>query len=251
MATETPIPGELLNRIAAYARLHLLDTVPSTNDYALNLAGSREPAVVVARQQTRGRGRFRRRWFADEDSLIFSLLIFPAPGAAQASGLTQISGLALCRAIEELTGLKPQIRWPNDIMLQNRKLAGILCEGRRDAVAIGVGVNVNQQSFPDSVPEAGSIRLATGRAWDRIELLERFLADLFRSLDQLRTSGFTGLLDAIKQRSLVINRRVEVRTALRRRVGTVLDLDAEGRIVLRTDSGRLEVLNAGQVRHLR
>uniref|UniRef100_A0A7C4GIG3 Biotin--[acetyl-CoA-carboxylase] ligase n=1 Tax=candidate division WOR-3 bacterium TaxID=2052148 RepID=A0A7C4GIG3_UNCW3 len=245
------IPGELLSRLAQFGRLHILDSVASTNDHAFSLADSREPAIVVARRQTRGRGRFRRRWFGDDNSLLFSLLLFPAPGSPEQAGLTQLAGLALCIAIERVTGLKPQIRWPNDVTVEGKKLAGILCESRRDAVVVGVGVNVNQTSFPETLKDAVSLQLATGRSWDKFALLEAFVAEFTLWLDRSHKGESQTCLSAIKDRSAVLLHRVEVRSFLRRHVGTVIDLDAEGRILLRLDSGRLVLLNAGQVRRLR
>ncbi len=255
LSSAEQIPGELLARLTRFGRVYLLDTVTSTNDYAFTLADKREPAVVIARHQTRGRGRFRRPWYADSDSLTFSVLLFqqlaeteePVPVAQ----VTQLTGLALCRAIEDITGLEPLIRWPNDIMLNNRKIAGILCEQRKDAVAVGIGLNVNQTEFPEDLPEAGSLCLAGGRILEKLELLEKILGHLFTFLRQAREGEQTQLLAAIKNRSAVLHRRVEIRTLFRRHIGTVVDLDAEGRIVLRTTSGRLAIINSGQARRLR
>jgi biotin-(acetyl-CoA carboxylase) ligase len=133
---------------------------------------------------------------------------------------------------------------------KEKKLAGLLCEGRCGAVAVGIGLNVSQESFPEDLPEAGSLFLATGCKSDPLELLQSFCGRLTDLLSRA-ASGDTGpLLAAVKERSATLHRRVEVQTLLRRHVGTVVDLDAEGRIVLRTDPGRLVVLNAGQVRRL-
>ena len=245
------IPGELIARLSGFGRVHLLDTVDSTNEYAFTLAMTAEPAIVVARCQTKGRGRFRRDWHSDDDSLTFSLLLFPEPGAGLTSRLTQFAGLSVCLALENLTGTKPLIRWPNDIMLSDRKLAGILCEQRKAAVAVGVGLNLNQQSFPAELPEAGSLRQLTGKTWPKFDVLEAVVAAFFDTLDKSRAGRDAELLDAIRNRSSVLHHRVEVKSLLRTRVGTVIDLDAEGRIVLRTESGRLSVLDVGQVRRLR
>jgi BirA family biotin operon repressor/biotin-[acetyl-CoA-carboxylase] ligase len=248
----TEVAGEQLARLSQYGSIHLLDEVESTSDYAFGLASEHKPAVVLAGRQTKGRGRFRRPWLSDEDSLTASLLLFTdAPDFPHPSFLTHLAGLALCRAIKEVTGLQTQIRWPNDITCSEKKLAGILCESRKNAVAVGVGLNVNQQSFPEDLPEAGSLRLATGRTWDSMVLLEGFLREM---LDGIRRAGkgeTARILADIKERSAVMHRRVEVKTLLRRHVGTVIDIDSEGRIVLRSDSGRLVVLDAGDVRRLR
>jgi BirA family biotin operon repressor/biotin-[acetyl-CoA-carboxylase] ligase len=248
----TEVAGEQLAGLARYGSVHLLDEVGSTNDYALSLAAKRVTAVVIARRQTKGRGRFKREWFSDEGSLAASLLLFTdAPGFPHPSFLTHLAGLALSRAVDEVAGLSTQIRWPNDVMHKDKKLAGILCEGRRNAVAVGIGLNVNQESFPEDLPDAGSLRTATGRPWDKLVLLESFLRELFSGIERTGKGESAQVLADIKGRSAIMHRRVEVRTFLRKHVGTVIDLDAEGRIVLRTDSGRLVVLGAGDVRRLR
>jgi BirA family biotin operon repressor/biotin-[acetyl-CoA-carboxylase] ligase len=248
----TEVAGEQLAGLARYGSVHLLDEVGSTNDYALSLVAKHSTAIVVSRRQTKGRGRFKRKWFSDDASLTASLLLFTdAPDFPHPSFLTHLAGLALSRAIGEVAGLATQIRWPNDIIHKDKKLAGILCDGRRHAVAVGVGLNVNQESFPEELPDALSLRLATGRAWDKLVLLESFLRGLFASIELAGKGESARVLADIKNRSAIMHRRVEVQTLLRKHVGTVIDLDDEGRVVLRTDSGRLVVLAAGDARRLR
>jgi len=247
----TEVSGERLAGLARYGGVHLLDEVGSTNDYALGLASKHTKAIVVARRQTNGRGRFRRQWFSDDSSLTASLLLFTnTPGFPHSSLVVHLAGLALSRAVDETVGLPTQIRWPNDIMLNDRKLAGILCEGRRNSIAVGIGLNLNQDSLPEDLPDAVSLRMATGKQWDKLYLLENFLREMFTCIEKTAKGESTQVLADIKQRSATLHRRVEVRTLLRKHVGTVIDLDAEGRIVLRTDSGRLVVLGAGDVRRL-
>ncbi len=251
MAAAIRIPGDRLAGLARYGSVHLLDSVESTNDYALGLAGRRSTAVVVTRIQTRGRGRFRRQWFSDENSVTASLLAFTdAPDFPHPSFLVHLAGLALSRAVEQTSGVATRIRWPNDIVVGEKKLAGILCEGRGAAVAVGIGLNLNQQSMAPDLPDAVSLRMITGIDWDGLVLLESFLHEMFAEIQQAGKGDSARTLADIKQRSCIMLRRVEVRTLLRRHVGTVVDLDSEGRIVLRTDSGRLLVLAAGDVRRL-
>ena len=248
----TEVAGEQLAGLARYGSVHLLDEVGSTNDYALSLAAKHVTAIVIARRQTKGRGRFKRHWFSDDASLIASLLVFTdAPDFPHSSFLSHLAGLALSRAIGEVAGLATQIRWPNDIVHKDKKLAGILCEGRRSAVAVGIGLNVNQESFPEDLPDAGSLRIATCRPWDKLALFESFLREMFAGIDRAVKGNSAQVLADIKDRSAIMHRRVEVQTLLRRYIGTVIDLDSEGRVVLRTDSGRLLVLGAGDVRRLR
>lgn len=246
------VAGEALARLGRFGQVHWLDTVSSTNDYAFTLASKHEPAVVVARAQTKGRGRFQRRWHSDDASLTATYLLFSdAPGFPHPSMLTHLAGLALCEAVQELTGLATTVRWPNDLMLSDKKLAGILCEARRSAVAVGLGVNVNQTVLPPELPEAGSLRIATGREWDALALLESFLARFTAYIEAAGKGETADLIARLKERSAVLHRRVEVKTLLRKQVGTAVDIDPEGRLVLRCDSGKLTTIDAGDVRGLR
>lgn len=263
------IPGELLARLTRFGRVHIREQVSSTNDYAFGLAEpgatgaqagaaapDRTPAIVIARRQSAGRGRFRRRWYSDDESLSFSLLLYPEAEdpPLPAGQLTLLAGLAVCRSIEELTGTKPLIRWPNDVMLDDRKVCGILCEQRKDALVVGIGINVNQAEFPEDEPdleEAGSIRQATDREWERLELLEIILRRFFAALDMVRQGELPKLLEEFKARSAVLHRRVEARTMFRRHYGTVVDIDAEGQLVIRRGNGSIVTVNSGQVRRLR
>jgi BirA family biotin operon repressor/biotin-[acetyl-CoA-carboxylase] ligase len=248
----TEVVGEQLARLARYGSVHLLDEVESTNDHALGLSGKGKTAVVMARIQTRGRGRFRRHWFCDDDSLTASLLLFTnVADFPRPSFLVHLAGLALARAVEQTAAVATQIRWPNDVTVGDKKLAGILCEGRRNAVAIGIGLNLNQEQLPEELPDAVSLRMATGKQWDKFYLLENFLREMFAGIEKTGKGDSAEVLADIKKRSSLMHRRVEVQTLLRKHVGTVIDLDSEGRVVLRTDSGRLFVLSAGDARKVR
>ncbi len=252
--SEDLIPGELLSRLASMGRVYLLDTVGSTNEYAFTLAERKEPAIVIARRQTKGRGRFRRHWFADDDSLIFSVLFFPSAGFTSPASVTQIAGLALGKAIEDVVGTnepRALLRWPNDVMIKGKKVAGILCEKRKDALVVGVGVNVNQEKLPESLPEAGSLFLVYGKKVERFSILDLFLPEFFTTLERMIKGEGQRSWDEIKNRSAVLHHRVEIRTLLRKFVGTVIDIDEEGRIVLRGDSGKIAVFSVGQVKQLR
>lgn len=252
MSPAAEVSGERLAGLARYGTLYLLDQIGSTNDYALGLAKDRVTAIIVAGNQTKGRGRFRRHWFSDTGSLSASLLLFTnVPDFPHPSFIVHLAGLALSRAVEQTTGVVTQIRWPNDVIAGDKKLGGILCEGRNGAVAVGIGLNLNQELLPEDLPDAVSLRMATGKEWDKFCLLENFLREMFASIEQAGKGGSAKVLADIKQRSSILHHRVEVRTLLRKHVGTLIDLDVEGRIVLRTDSGRLVVLDAGDVRRMR
>ena len=144
-----------------------------------------EGAIAVADHQTAGRGRLGRTWEAPPGTaLLFSVLLRP-PADRALPQLALVAGAAVADALEELTELSVQIKWPNDVMLRRQKVAGILAEARDGAVVVGIGVNLNQT--PDQLPErAGSLRTTTGREWERDDVLAAVLAALD---DTLRGRG--------------------------------------------------------------
>jgi BirA family biotin operon repressor/biotin-[acetyl-CoA-carboxylase] ligase len=146
-----------------------------------------EGAVALAEEQTEGRGRLGRRWLSPSGvSLLFSLLLEPPVATARLPELTLVAGQACAEAIAHVTGLTPEIKLPNDILVGGRKTAGILAEAREGRVVLGIGVNVNvpAQELPQGIdPPATSLMLEAGRELDRAELLVELLDRLERAYD--------------------------------------------------------------------
>jgi BirA family biotin operon repressor/biotin-[acetyl-CoA-carboxylase] ligase len=251
-----------------FSPLEVLGRVPTTMARAAELgeAGTPEGATVVAEEQTAGRGRLGRTWVAPPGTgLLVSVLMRPALAPADLWLVASLAGVALVDAVEELASKAPLyprvgLKWPNDLLLDGRKAAGLLAEagvsgGRLDWVALGMGANVNQSldDFPPEVAErATSVALATGTGVDRAELLgawgERFEAG-YRQL----AAGMTGpVLAAYRDRLETLGRQVRAdRLAGGPVVGTAVDLSAAGNLVVLTGSGaRVEIATA-DVRHLR
>lgn len=160
--------------------LTVLDSVGSTNDYLKNLGanGCKSGTVVAAREQVSGKGRLGREWQSKKDeNVMFSLLIRPKLAPAEVAAVTPLTGLAVCKALRRFTGLDCRIKWPNDVIIGRKKLAGILTEmsAEFDAVeyiVIGIGVNVDQADFPcDIAKKATSLFLEAGVRYDKNKAL--------------------------------------------------------------------------------
>src|SRR5918911_2879034 len=168
-----------------------VESCPSTQ----RLLGADDPegAVVVADEQTEGRGRLGRRWLAPAGtSLLVSILLRPQVEPARLPELSVVAGRACAEAIAEVTGLEPEVKFPNDVLLGGRKVAGILAEASEGRVVLGVGVNVAQKPGelpPDARTPATSLAIETGRAIDRGELLLALLGRLERHYDEWRSGG--------------------------------------------------------------
>jgi len=162
-----------------------VESTPSTQ--LLIPSGTAEGAVVVAGEQTAGRGRLGRRWFAPPaTSLLCSVQLRPAVAGERLPELTGVAAHACAEAIAALTGLEPKLKFPNDLLLGGRKVAGVLAEAREGRIVLGIGVNVNvpEAELPKEVGHpATSLLVETGRAFDRAELLAELLDRLERRYD--------------------------------------------------------------------
>lgn len=244
-------------------RLCLYETVPSTNAVLRRLAqeGAAEGTVVIADSQTAGRGRAGKSWFSPPGvNLYVSVLFRPAIPVAAAPVFSFIASLALADAIGEL-GLAPAIKWPNDVLVERRKVAGTLAElsARADRVEwliLGVGVNVNVErealvaALGPAAQGATSLREALGRPVDRNALAAGFLTFLEEWLLIYRDQGPEALLRAWRDLDIVTGRRVEVRDGERALDGRARGVGPDGQLEVEDALGRLHRIASGEVRLL-
>jgi BirA family biotin operon repressor/biotin-[acetyl-CoA-carboxylase] ligase len=250
------------------APLIYFPTVGSTNDAAARLAaaGAPEGTTVVAEAQTAGRGRLGRTWFSPPGAgLYVSVVIRPDAGDRDGSGraavagpglpaaLTLAVGVALAEAIRETTGLPAEIKWPNDLVFERRKLAGILAEASAqgaelDYVILGVGVNIRPVTYPPDVAQrATSIEAELGRTIDRGLLLATALENLSACREALRRGEVGGVLERWRRMSpSAVGARVEWRTPGGAVRGRTAGLDVDGALLVDRD-GRIERVVAGEV----
>ncbi len=227
-----------------------LDTVPSTNTYLKELAenGEDEGCVVIARSQTAGRGRRGKDFFSPADTgLYMSILLRPKLSVENAHFITPAAALAVCRAIEELTGTMCGIKWVNDIFVDGKKAAGILCEGAFDYeknetryIVAGIGVNLSTESFPE---ELENIATSLHGAVSKDALAEKIVSELFKVVDALPSLDF---LDEYRRRSVLIGKRVQI-IGDDGVVGIVRDIDSLCRLVVEKDEGGVVAVSSGEV----
>ena len=221
-------------------------------------AGSPEGTLVTADEQTIGRGRLGREWHSPARSgLYFSLVLRPPVAAAQAMSITLACGLGVARGIGRACGRQADIRWPNDVLLGGKKCCGILVDlaangERARYVIVGVGVNVNQQSFPEDIENiATSLHRETGCEWARDVVLESILAELEKYYDMFLVRGPGAIVDAFtRASSYAQGRRVEVQSAAQSIRGVTTGLDERGILLVRQDDGVVVPVLAGGVRPL-
>ncbi len=233
----------------------------STNDRAHELAkdGAAEGTVVVADAQQAGKGRLGRRWESPAGvNLYLSIILRPPIAPRHATQLTFLSAAAVARTITQVTGLTPTVKWPNDVLLEGRKVAGLLNEldaetERIRYLILGVGVNINmrQEQFPDDLRyPATSLALASGSEVSRLLFARTLLQQLDAFYGQYRTQGFRPILQAWQEYFVLTGQLVEVDCQGRVVCGRVTGLDDDGALLLRLADGRQERVLAGDVRPL-
>jgi BirA family biotin operon repressor/biotin-[acetyl-CoA-carboxylase] ligase len=222
-----------------------LDSVPSTQEVAFHLAetGAADRTVVVADHQTAGRGRRGLRW-EDEPraNLLVSIVVRPRLALARLALLSYVAALATADALARVTGLTPRLKWPNDVLVGQRKIAGILLESRigpEPLVVVGIGVNLNQARFPPELGDrATSAVLETGRPVDR----EAVLTALVEAFDAWRTRLEAEGFAPVRARWLALSETIGQRLSVEGRAGRATDLDADGALVLEDETGRWRVV---------
>lgn len=229
----------------------------STSDVVETLAraGTPEGAVVFAESQTRGRGRLGRKWISPAgEGLWFSVLLRPKLAPALATQFTIAAAVAAVRAVKFCTQLRPQIKWPNDLLLNGKKFAGILTELQAEPeqiryLILGIGIDVNCMMFPGELKEiATSLRLESGEKVDRVKLAGTLLQELDRAYAAIRGNAFEKLAQEWESLCTTLGREIALDTGARVLRGHAEALDADGSLLIRTEHGRLERAVGGELR---
>jgi BirA family transcriptional regulator, biotin operon repressor / biotin---[acetyl-CoA-carboxylase] ligase len=223
---------------------------PECESTQLLLLGSGLPegAVAATDHQRQGKGRHGRRWVAPPGTSVLASVMLHPPAERHLPELSLVAALAAAEAIEGATGLTAQIKWPNDVMLNRRKVAGILSELADGTVIVGIGINVNQtrDELPeDTTTSAGSLQTLTGQTYDRAQLLGSLLFRFERIYDGWRHGGLADLYGELGARDFLRGRRITVDG----QPATALQILRDGRLEVATGNGHGEtrVVESGEV----
>lgn len=237
----------------------VLESTVSTNDVALRIGRGRddpEGVVVVANEQTGGRGRFDRRWISPPGvNLYFSVILRPGSVSGEVQIVTLASAVAIASAIREHTGIKAEIKWPNDVLVNNRKVCGILVEMRSGGgcpglLIIGTGVNVNMDmnTFGDDLQErATSLKVEAGRSLDRSGLFNALLSGLERVYKILLNGDKSAVFHEWYRLNCTIGKSVSICDQDRIISGVADGINDRGELLVRLASGGIETIRAGDV----
>jgi BirA family biotin operon repressor/biotin-[acetyl-CoA-carboxylase] ligase len=233
----------------------------STNRVGMELAfaGEEEGAVILAEEQTAGRGRAGRKWHSEVGSGIYvTLLLRPRLSPVQAPLLTILAGISLHAAILAQTGLNTELKWPNDILIDGKKLGGILTEMHAEPsqvrfVIVGIGVNVNQEKFPSELSAiATSLRKESGKLQSRLEVLVRLLREFESDYNRFLREGPAYVVQRFGEVSQFANgKKVHVDTGRETYLGTTAGLTADGLLQVKKADGQVVTVVAGDVKEVR
>jgi BirA family biotin operon repressor/biotin-[acetyl-CoA-carboxylase] ligase len=240
--------------------IHHFHSMDSTNSmaYQLALQGAEEGEIVVAESQKKGRGRLGRKWFSPPlSNLYLSVILRPEIPPQQASLITLMAAVATAGAIHKFSGLQPMIKWPNDILLKNRKVAGLLNEihsemDRIHFVILGIGVNLNmdEKMFSKEIRSlATSLKREMGQSISRKAFLQTLLEELEMWYETFLKEGASPILKAWRDKAQIQGRPVKVTSFGEVLSGTAIDVDNDGALILETKAGERKRVVAGDIEY--
>lgn len=254
--TEAELKSRMKSRWAG-GQLKYYEEIDSTNNQAKRLAeeGSPHGTLVVADRQSAGKGRRGRSWVSPGGTGIWmSILMRPQIPPMHAAMMTLVMALAVCEGVERETGLKTQIKWPNDIIIDGKKICGILTEMSSELdfihyVVTGMGINVNMEEFPDELKDkATSLRLEAGRPFARSAIIARVMESLEPYYEQfVRDEDLSGLLEPYHSRLANLGREVAVLAPGHEYQGTALGINEKGELLVKTGDGTVKQVVSGEV----
>ncbi len=241
-------------------RIHYFQTLDSTNSkaYELALNGAEEGEVIIAESQEKGKGRLGRQWLSPPFLNVYiSLILRPKIPPHQASLVTLMAAVATADAIRNFLGLLPLIKWPNDILLRGRKVAGLLNEIHSEAdrvhfVILGIGVNLNmgEKMFSKEIRNiATSLKIETGQTVSRKDFLQSLLLELERWYAIFSREGSAVILKAWRDRAHIKGKQVKVTSFGETLVGRAIDIDSDGALILEKKDGKQKRVVAGDVEY--
>ena len=236
--------------------LRFFPEIDSTNEeIKRNLAENLpEGAAVIADHQTHGRGRQGRSWHSEPGTgLYLSTLLKPNLPPEDLACLTLMVGVATVSAIQQQTSAPAKLKWPNDILLNGKKLAGILCEciaqsGYTPAVIVGIGINLNHTRFPENIQDiATSLKLETGKNVNRTELALSLLQNLDSEYEDFLQGKMENLIRKWTEQSDMFGKTVTVNQKGKTLTGVAMGLNPQGKLILQTPDGKQHLLDSGEL----
>ncbi|MEO0123265.1 MAG: biotin--[acetyl-CoA-carboxylase] ligase [candidate division WOR-3 bacterium] len=228
------------------SKLYYLDEVDSTNEYAKKIInGASEGTVILADIQTAGKGRLDRQWYSPEGGLYLSIILF----AEKQLLIPILAGVAICETFNNNYDILLGIKWPNDILLNDKKIAGVLVEVVDTAVILGIGINLNIREFPEELEKnAGSIFLETKKKLDKMMVFNDLCREIDNNYQMLKDNKTSELLQKWRNYTIMFGKTVEIDTPEKVVKGRAIDIAGNGALVLVLPDGKIDKVLAGDCR---
>lgn len=247
MPTEQDIREHLTTNFIK--KIYAFETLDSTNTLAKSLKDIEHATLIITDEQFAGRGRQGRKWSSEKGkNLTFSIIVKPNVQRGILGLLPLSAGLAVAEAIEATASLRAVCKWPNDVLIENKKVCGILCEttSRKEGlfVIIGSGINVNQASFPDELSNiATSLSIVMNKEVDRLDLLNAVLERFEHWYNEIVEGNSLQMLQQWKAHSTMLGKPIIVQEGNTTRSGVAVDLTESGELILQTNSTTTKILS--------
>ena len=207
-------------------------------------------SVILAERQTKGKGRFKRQWFSDFGGLYMTIII-KIKDVDKAKYLTFIAAVSTAKTIRNITGLNALVKWPNDVLIDDRKICGILTEtisGRENYALIGIGANINQKKFPANISDkATSLFLKTNKRYNIKKISNLIMKEFNKLYSQYKKNNHEKIIAEWKRYSHTLGRKIKAKTMNRTYIGKAVGIDNDLNLILRLKNGKMQKITEGDI----
>jgi len=227
------------------------DALSSTNDKAIEFAKEgKSSLVVVAERQEKGRGRFGRKWSSSFGGLYMTILLH-VEDIDKSRYLTFIAAISAARAVREISGLDAEVKWPNDVLVNGKKICGILAEtvpGKRNSTLVGIGLNANQKKFPRSIGnKATSLMIQTNKNYDIKKISKLIIREFNNLYHYYDKRNYGKIIEVWKKYSHTLGKTVKAKTLTGTYTGKAVGVDEECNLILRLNDGNTKKIVEGDI----
>lgn len=255
MIDKIQISNNLKTKIFGHT-VYSFESIDSTNTFSKQLKNVEAPhgTIVISEEQTSGRGRLQRNWISPAgENLLFTIILYPDFGLDKISLLPFAGSLAIADAIDSITGLSATCKWPNDVLINRKKVCGMLLESSlgnsvQEKIILGIGLNVNQIEFSDDLKfKASSLRLESGISVNRVSLLQKILEELENRYEQLSHFPAQQILNDWRMKALLFGKKITVLENEFSFAATAIDVAEDGSLIIETEDGHKRNIFAGDI----
>lgn len=234
------------------SKINHYKSISSTNKKALELAKKGiHDRIIIADTQVKGKGRFNRTWYSSKGGAYFSILI-KIEKIEHLKYLTFAAALSVLKTIEKITKLKPKIKWPNDVYINDKKVCGILTESTTNNnltyAIIGIGINVNQKRFPKSIKNiATSMFKETNKEFNIKKIIIKTKNNFLKYYNLIKNNNYKKIIDETKKHSLLIEKNIKIKTLNKTHIGKVIDIDKNCRLIIKKYDNKIIKIIEGDI----